>query len=638
MLAHSAPTRRLVIFAISHAQGGIDEYVFHALEAIAPLASRVIAIVPPGAVNVVVDRVRAAVDQVHSARQHGFDAREYARVVATQHLADIDEIVFTGDSWFGPLTPLSAALDRLQGTDAPIRALIQRPGRPLDSFPEAGFATPVLPWTWTAIDVSVVESAEWRQFWASGLDEAPRGESEAAFQLQLDERGISTAFAFPSDAIPVEDPAVFAPGLLIDAGCPLLLRATFLLYPPYLDRMAVIGREILERVDSIGFPMDLVRRNLARSVQPKALYSIAAMLEVLPDDHQSYDRLDPQRIAVVLHVTDLAPVSELLDRLSVLPTPYHLVLTTTDGKRAAKLQRMVDRRDDPLIAAADVRVTPRNRGRDMSDFFVACRDVLLSGRFDLVFKLHARRMSDKTDNLARYFRRYQYENLLNSPGYIENLIALFQRDPHLGVVFPPMMHIGYALMGHAWGGHESAARELAAELGIHVPFDLVSPLAPLGGMWVCRPEALALLADRRWQYRDYSKRAHDGSGELARVQERLVAYAAAELGYRSGTVLTREHASISHTALESKTDYLFSTTRGWPVEQIQLLQRAGDAGQGGVVALVRMYIGVNHPRLARVTRPLFVSALRAVVVMKYARKGLRVALAVIAGRNPEVTR
>ena len=67
------------------------------------------------------------------------------------------------------------------------------------------------------------------------------------------------------------------------------------------------------------------------------------------------------------------------------------------------------------MQAVDVRVTPASKGRDMSDFFVGCRDVLLSGDYDLIVKVHSRRKQHKTMNVRRYFRRYQYENLLNSP-------------------------------------------------------------------------------------------------------------------------------------------------------------------------------------------------------------------------------
>ena len=630
-----APKRRLVVYAISRAVGGIDDFVFHALVALRPLAVRLIVIAPRDVTDGDSTRLSDLADGVVVSDSSTFEAMDYAIVTAEADLRDIDEVVFTGDSWFGPAHSLSPVIDSLSRHSAPVRAILERPGHALPAFPDAGFETPVLPWSWTALDPVLIGSEEWQRFWSRELVAAPKGESEAAFQRHMAGAGHPAHFAFAAADFPTTDPAVFAPTLLLDRGCPIVLRTMFLLYPPHLDRFAVIGREVLQGMAERDISMGMVWQNLARSVQPKALYAIGGLLEVLPEDGASYDPGNAFRIAVVVHATDLESVDELFKKLDHLPTPYHLFVTTTDGKKASRIQRVLERRDDPRVRAFDVRVTPPNRGRDMSDFFVGCRDVLLGDRFDLVVKVHARRMRDKTMNVRRYFRRYQYDNLLSSPGYVANLLALFQHDPGLGVVFPPMMHIGYSTMGGAWGGKRGSATKVAGALGIHVPFDAISPFAPLGGMWICRPEALEVFTRHGWRYRDFARRAGESSGDLARVLERLIAYGAAERGFHSRTVLTREHAAISHTALESKTDYLLSTTRGWPVEQIQMMQRAGDAGHLGVVALLRMYIRVNHPRIARLTMPLFVLALRAVVIMKYGQRGLRLAKDVVLGRPPE---
>src|SRR3546814_12530379 len=66
------------------------------------------------------------------------------------------------------------------------------------------------------------------------------------------------------------------------------------------------------------------------------------------------------------------------------------------------------------IRSIEVRVTPASHGRDMSDLFVGCRDVLLDGSHDLLVKVHARAMPRKTLNAARYFQRYKLDNLLNA--------------------------------------------------------------------------------------------------------------------------------------------------------------------------------------------------------------------------------
>ena len=91
----------------------------------------------------------------------------------------------------------------------------------------------------------------------------------------------------------------------------MLGRAVFSLYPPFLHRFAVMGRDILEHVEALGFPMPLIWQNLARTVPPKTLNTNAGMLEVLPDTDDSYDPERPFRIAAIAHVTDVGGVHEL---------------------------------------------------------------------------------------------------------------------------------------------------------------------------------------------------------------------------------------------------------------------------------------------------------------------------------------
>ncbi|MFB7893127.1 rhamnan synthesis F family protein [Microbacterium sp. NPDC056044] len=613
----------------------MDDYILHALAALRPHATRLVAVVPSDASGVVTAVLAQTCDDVRVSDSSRFDPVDYAAAVrASTSSGPFDEVVLTGDSWFGPISDFAPVLRRMADVACAAWAMVENAAGMPTTFPEAGFEHQTLPWAWTVLRTEVFASGAWASYWRAPSRVADAQE-ESRFLEHLAGGGASIAFAFPAADFASADPGLFSSSLLLEAGCPFLLRTLFLQYPPHLDRFAVIGREILAQVDDLGFPMPLIWQNLARTVQPKALYAIGGMLEVLPDVDLGYDPDRPFRIAVIVHASDVDNVPEVFARLSNLPTAYDLYVTTTDGKRAEKLQRMLERREDANLASVDVRVTPSNRGRDMSDFFVGCRDVLLSGEYDLVIKAHSRRTRDKTVNVRRYFRRYQYDNLLHSPGYVANLLAMFQREPGLGVVFPPMMHIGYSIMGNAWGGLRDTAETLARDLGISVPFDKISPLAPFGGMWIGRPEALAPLTARRWQFRDYGKRTGQSYRNLARVQERLIAYAGAELGYHTRTALTREHAAISHTMLESKVDGLFANTRGWPVEQIALMQRAGDAGHLGTVALARMYIRLNHPRLSRITMPLFEMALRAVVVLKYGRRGVHIFTSVMTGRTPE---
>lgn len=140
---------------------------------------------------------------------------------------------------------------------------------------------------------------------------------------------------------------------------------------------------------------------------------------------------------------------------------------------------------------------------------------------------------------------------------------------------------------------------------------------------MCRPEALASLAEKRLSYRDYTS-----SGpikDFARVQERVVAHVAGDAGFYAQTVLTPEHAAISHTAIDYKVDQLFSTTRGYPVDAIQLIQRAGRMSGSGIFGLSRMYLTLNHPVLAAIASPAYKAAYLAIHVAKLGRRAVRYA-------------
>lgn len=629
--------RRLAIYAISGGRTSVDDFVLHALDSLRAHVGRLVVVVPSGyaAADCAVLRDRA--DDVLISTEADFEPAVYPWAIdqLDEGLIAFDEIVLTGDSWFGPINDFGPVLERMSDDPAQIWAMTQNAQGARESFPIAGFPSKLYPWVWTTIRREVFLSPEWSTYWAEHRSFDARVAQEEHLPAHFASLGRSVSYAFPAVDYPSNDPAFFTPTLLLDDGCPTLARAVFAAYPPYLDRFAVIGRTILARVEELGFPMALVWQGLSRTVPPKALNATAGMLEVLPDVDLSYDRDRAFRIAAIIHVTDLAAVDEILTRLSFLPNPYDLYLTTTDGQRATELHRLVEARGDERVGSVDVRVTPASKGRDMSDFFVGCRDVLLGGEHDLIVKVHARRMRRKTVNVRRYFRRYQLENLLNSPGYVANVLALFQREPGLGVVFPPMMHIGYSTMGNGWGGLRPTAEQVTQKLGISVPLDHLSPLAPFGGMWIGRPEALRVLSSQRWRYGDYSSRGGLKYRNLAHLQERLIAYAAAESGFHSRTVLTREHAAISHTALESKVDNLFSTTRGWPVEQIQLMQRAGATGHGGIVALSRMYLRLNHPRISRVLMPVYELAFRSFIALRTVRVGARRLVAMLMGRPTE---
>lgn len=609
---------RAVVYAV-RAAGRIEETSVLALEALRRVSTAIVLVHPGPLASEVRARLDDLIDDVIETDGEEFDSEAYAPAMERlrRRWPAIDEIVLTGDSWFGPVADLAPLFERMADSAADVWDVLPA-APPREAFPGEGFpAVADRPWFFTVVRRALFESAAWHRWWGPT---SAAGERERSLVAEMTAAGFAHERAFDTTRFHAHDPGLFAPEDLLDVDVPFVDRGVFTSYPPFLDRFAIIGSEIAAMMGERGYPLDVLRSSLATCVAPKALNTTLGLLSVLSDEAVEPEAGSSLSIAAVVHVSDVDEIDEVLRRLQFLPSGASVFITTTEGVTAARLERLLEAWATTNAHTYELRVTPQSPGRDMADYFVGCRDVIQSDQYDLVVKLHMRRAPWKTMNRLRYFRRYQFDNLLSSPGYVRNLLSLFEKEERLGVVFPPMIHVGYATMGRGWALLEPHAERLSKRLGIRVPLDAVSPLAPYGGMWVGRPAAFRVLTQRRWTFADYGWKGERRFGHLAHLQERLVSAAAGQAGYYCRTVLNYAHAEIGYTALEYKVDQMFSTTRGWPVEQIGFLHRAGYTGYGGTVALVRMYVRTNHPRVADAFRPAYRVALRAHRVLSAGRR------------------
>ncbi|WP_284253233.1 rhamnan synthesis F family protein [Pseudolysinimonas kribbensis] len=415
------------------------------------------------------------------------------------------------------------------------------------------------------------------------------------------EAGFTWAVAYPHENYAATPHPAFDAALqLLSDGCPVLKRRPFFHDPLYLDREAIIGRLLLQSATAEGYPADLILQNLAHTAAPKILNTSASLLEILPDRMDGYDPRKPFRIAAAVHVYYLDLADELLDRLEMLPSSYDLYVTTSDEEKAETLRGILDRRDDVRRDRTEVRVVGSNDGRDISALFVGLRDVLIGGRYDLIVKVHSKRSTQEKAAVGDFFRAQQLDNLLKSPGYAANLLGLFQRERGLGLVFPPTVHIGFPTLGGAWFTNKDRAAELLARLDVHIPLDEISPLAPLGSMYVFRPQALLPLTRIEWTWDNYSDQGY-ADGGLAHVQERIPAYVAGEGGYHARTVANAEYAAISHTFLEYKLDQLSAPVQGYAIDEVVDARLHADTYRrvGTRLGYLKDYLVRYHPSTVR---------------------------------------
>ncbi|MCI9857697.1 rhamnan synthesis F family protein [Microbacterium proteolyticum] len=517
-----------------------------------------------------------------------------------------DELVLTSDEWFGPLTPLSSVISRMDSRFVDIWSITDHRDVRSGDKTEGRDGVIRLSTYWLAARRRVRDSRAWKAFW-SGLPACPEfgwevRRVEDSLSEQLLDAGFRVAAAFPSDDYPAEHADTFNVDLLIENGCPAVPRAVFDGYPLFYDQHAISGRRLAEAMSSRGYPIHLLWSDLAQTVSPKRLHTNGSMLEVLPSKEKAGRRAD-LRVLGIIHVLETDPLAEVMERIASVPGLARLVVTI--GARASTelveraWERTVGQRVPLEIRDASRRTTP-----DTLVVFDECRDLLLDGDYELVVALHTGVPAHLSRNAREYFRRQQIECLMGkAEGYVANVVDLFADDPSVGLVFPPTPHVGMSTLGDGWLGQREAAMATLARLKVDVPVDWASPHAPFGGMWVGRPEAVGALASISW-----STDVHAGQNAM-----RLLSSVAGQNGFVSRTVATSEHAGLSHGSLEYIADHMATTSYGYPAGYTSFLHRAGPVGSGRGIDFLRMWLRFRHPRVGKVIAG-------AAVVMRGARK------------------
>ncbi len=463
--------RRVVFYLFFDAEGVVDDYVPYKLEHLRPHAEHIVVVVNGSVTPEGRAKLEAVADDVFERENEGFDAWAYKDALARfgrERLADYDELILMNHTFYGPIGSFDPLFARMNASELDFWGVTDHGPTPSQFL--AGKTYPAhIQSHWIAVRRRLFLSEPWRAYWdglppiRSYQDSVSR--HEARFTEHFERNGFRYEVAYPHKDFGNLHPALISAYDLIEAGCPVLKRRVFFHDPLYLDKEVIIGRWITEAAGRAGYPLELLWANAARTALPKVLNTNASMLEILPEAVDRYDEAKPQRIAAVAHIFYDDMTDELLDRFAFLPSAYDLFITTTDEVKAQTIREALDRRAAAGLDAAcvrrEVRVLPSNRGRDISAFYIGCRDVLTSGDYDLVVKIHSKKTAQMAHNAGSFFKRQQLDNILNSPGYAANVIGLFQREPGLGAVFAPMIHIGYPTLGAAWFLNRAPAAELA---------------------------------------------------------------------------------------------------------------------------------------------------------------------------------
>ena len=171
-----------------------------------------------------------------------------------------------------------------------------------------------------------------------------------------------------------------------------------------------------------------------------------------------------------------------------------------------------------------MRVVEQNRGRDMSSLFITFRDRMLSGEYAWVLRLHSKRTPQMPWQIGQSFKQHLIENLAPSRRFVASLFDLLEQPEYrnVGVVAPPVVHIGFGTLGHSWYSNRKPLEKLAKETEDQTcRWIRILRSRPMARCTGSVPRRLEPMFRHDWKWEDYNAEPNHTDGGLAHVQERL---------------------------------------------------------------------------------------------------------------------
>ncbi|MEM9761802.1 MAG: rhamnan synthesis F family protein [Pseudomonadota bacterium] len=432
----------------------------------------------------------------------------------------------------------------------------------------------------------------------------------------LAKRGVPISFDLPEEAYETCEPELFECSRVVREGRLLLPRALLELDPLLHDANATDVRGALETLrefnsELYGFAM----HHALATLPSRDFCTIANQYEVLPDHavHPGKHAWSFGTVAVFIHAFYPEMMDEFWERIDLLPCDAHLFISTSREEHASVIRAYLDAKNWPG-ARADIRVVAQNRGRDMSSLFITFRDVVLSDRFEVALRLHSKRTPQVSYQVGESFKAHLLDNLVCSSGYVSNLLDTLEAEPDIGLVIPPIIHVGFGTLGHSWFNNRKPLQRLAKRMKIDVQLDPHTPVTAYGTMFWFRTAALRRMFEWPWSWEDYNPEPHHIDGGLAHVQERLIGVCAQDAGFRTLTVMNPHAAARGYAKLEYKHQTLAAYLSGRDADaQIQEIRELAMSGRRRIVFTARSVYGkviVRYPRSRRYIKPLIPTILR----------------------------
>lgn len=557
MQVQTEKAKRYAVYVFYDREKHADEYNFYLLKELKKEVDHLLVICNGGVSADGKRRFEMIADEVLERENQGFDITAYKigiERMGYEKLQEYDEVLVLNSTFFGPFYPFHEMFEKMDQRDLDFWGMTTFHEVPFDPFGtiKYGHIPTHIQSFFMVFRRSLVQSADFQNYWANmpkihSYEEAI-GFHEAIFTKEFADKGYRWAvYADSSDLIGFTyDPLRDFPRYMIEEKrCPLLKRRSF--FHEYGEAFSRSGgegaKEALEYIErELSYDVDMIWDNLLRLENQADLKKRMHWNFVVSSRIPKKRKKEQPAIALVLHIYYEELAGFCRRYAENMPEGTDVFITVPNEEKLTAVKKAFEGFPHPV----EYRIVG-NLGRDVAPFLVGCKDLI--DRYELICKVHDKKVYQvKPMSLGESWAYKCFENLLKNKTFVENVIAVFEENPRLGMLTPPVPNHGpyYPTTGKGeWGDNFAVARELADTLGLTVNLDpRKEPVAPLGSMFWVRTDALKCLFAHDWQYEEFPKEPIADDATVLHAIERIYPFCVQQEGYYPAWLLADSFARV----------------------------------------------------------------------------------------------
>lgn len=557
--------KRACIYFIYDRDGIVDRYVVQQLEDMRKNVAFLHCVINGKLTAEGKKTLERVADQVYVRENKGNDIGAYKaaiQYIGWEKLSSFDELVIMNNTCFGPVYPFRECFDWAKDQDIDFWGLTG------DTKTDWLGTKNYLHYNESRVHMQSYFLVLRRPLLGSSLlkeffDEIPEDASyvfsgcyyEYAFPGYFEERGYRGAL-YCGDEDDMDYPLLHNPvSLLRKYRMPLFKKRSF--FHHYTDVLNHSAGEATARLirflqEETDYDMDLVWESILRTCSLSDVVRCAQLNRVLPSRQLTDGKpAGGSRVGLVYHAYYEDLFDESISYIMNFPALAGVLITTDTQEKKVALEAKLQ-----AAGGKGEVIVIENRGRDVSSLLVGAAEFVK--RYDLICFAHEKKTPQiKPYTVGRSWAYKLHENMFGTGEFVQNVIAMFEREKRLGIAFPSApnhSHYAYSI-GNGWSGNFENTRKLLTDFHVRAAInEHTLCVAPLGTCFWFRTKALEKLFagydGDGWKYSDFPREPNRYDQTILHAIERSYAYFAQDAGYYPVYLYSDRFAQVELTTLE----------------------------------------------------------------------------------------